>query len=86
MYSWWWKPGYYSWWWPSCFPFLLIFILAFIFLMFRRSDARNLGAGPGQTPPRPEVEDSALEIVKKRYARGDLTREEFETLRKDLSS
>jgi putative membrane protein len=29
-------------------------------------------------------ESSALDILKARYARGDLTREEFETLKRDL--
>lgn len=30
--------------------------------------------------------DSALEILRQRYARGDIDKEEFETRRKDLSS
>ena len=33
---------------------------------------------------RPEMSDSALEILRQRYARGDINREEFEARRKDL--
>lgn len=33
---------------------------------------------------RPEVTDSALEILRQRYARGEINREEFEAKRRDL--
>jgi len=33
---------------------------------------------------RPEISDSALEILRQRYARGDINREEFEAKRRDL--
>jgi putative membrane protein len=33
---------------------------------------------------RSEVSDSALEILRQRYARGDINREEFEAKRRDL--
>ncbi len=36
----------------------------------------------GKTPSR----DSALEILRERYARGEINKEEFETRRKDLSA
>lgn len=41
-----------------------------------RADARNL-------PPATRAE-TAMEILQKRYARGELTKEEYETIRHDL--
>ena len=37
-----------------------------------------------QARPTAKAEESALEILKRRYARGEITREEFETIRRDL--
>lgn len=37
---------------------------------------KSCGDGTGQ--------DSAMDILKKRYAKGEITREEYESMRKDL--
>lgn len=37
-----------------------------------------------QNRPAPRGQDSPLEILKRRYARGEITREEFESIRRDL--
>jgi len=37
-----------------------------------------------QGRPSTRADESALEILKRRYARGEITREEFETIRRDL--
>ncbi len=34
--------------------------------------------------PRPKTEDSAFEILRMRYAKGEINKEEFETKKKDL--
>jgi len=41
--------------------------------------------GGGTRPSRRDDEDDALEIAKRRYARGDISREEFEQIRRDLT-
>lgn len=65
------------------FLFVIIFwvlIVILIVLLIRRlissSPTRTAGSSP---------EDSALEILKKRYARGEIDKEEFEAKKKDLS-
>ncbi|OGO06270.1 MAG: hypothetical protein A2Y73_02975 [Chloroflexi bacterium RBG_13_56_8] len=59
--------------------FLFLVLAAFVVLivwLWRRSEAGvpRMRAGEG----------SALEILERRYARGELTREEFEQMREDL--
>ncbi len=46
-------------------------IAAIVYLVFR------------ERPPR-EREDSALDIIKRRYARGEITKEQFEQMKRDL--
>ena len=63
--------------------FMIIFwvlIIVLIVLLIRSllSSNRSRSAGPN-------LEDSALEILKKRYARGEIDKEEFEAKKKDLS-
>jgi hypothetical protein len=45
------------------------------------SRGRNRDPWSGQPPP-----ESALEIPKKRYAKGEITKEEFDRIKKDLRS
>lgn len=85
MSYWWWKPWYYSWWGPFCFPVLIILVFVCLFLLFRRSQSAGPAPRSVQTLPRREPEESPLDIVNKRYARGEISREEFERLKHDLA-
>ena len=60
------------------FPFFPIIVLVMIlYLIF----GRNHGCWSG-----PNYSDSALEILNKRYVKGDITKDEFEEMKKDLLS
>ena len=39
----------------------------------------------GRSDSRESREDTALEILKRRYARGEITKEEYEDMRRDIS-
>lgn len=52
----------------------MVLLLVLVFVLFTRFMNRS---GGGQT-------ESALDILKKRYARGEITREDFERTKQDL--
>ncbi|MGI6207062.1 MAG: SHOCT domain-containing protein [Anaerolineae bacterium] len=60
--------------------FLGLLVLVVVWL------ARSLGQGPRQTGQQDLISGrpTPLDIVRERYARGEITREEFERLREDL--
>ncbi len=66
------------------FGFLVWVLLAVVLILALRSALARPGErtpDPGRTEPR----ETPLEILQKRYARGDISREEYEQKRKDLS-
>ncbi len=82
--------GYYGWGmgafgWIGMILFWILIILGIIYL------ARTLELGKGSGAGRSESStdssrDAALEILRERYARGEIDREEYEQRRRDLAS
>jgi putative membrane protein len=70
------------WWFPIFMPIFWIIVIAVVlYLIFgRRSARRPWEPGPGPAP------ESALDILKKRYAKGEITRDEFERMKRDILS
>lgn len=60
--------------------FTVLIVIAFIYLMNER------GQGQGSLFSSSPKGKSALDIAKERYARGEITKEEFDRLRRDLDS
>ncbi len=77
-----WGPGMMGWGWFGlvCMWVFWVIIVVLIVLLIRRL----LSVGPTGMASPPQ-EDSALEILKKRYARGEINKEEFEIKKKDLT-
>ncbi len=80
QYGGWGMMGGFGWWW-----FMPIFMVLFwglviwgiVALVRGLSGSRGSDSGSGRP-------DSALEVLKKRYARGEINREEYEEKKKDL--
>lgn len=82
-----WGPGMMGWggfgfgpWWGILMLLFWVLILAggALLLVWLFRQAQPTGVGPGPGPSR------ALDIVRERYARGEITRDEFEQIRRDL--
>ena len=58
----------------------LIFLALAGFIVYIVMQSRKSGEAGGQPKETP------LDILKKRYAKGDITKEEFESLKKDIES
>jgi len=73
--------GWGGWW---IFPIICI-IMMFFFMMFRRGGFRPPGDQNSDTHHN-ESKDSEtpIDILKKRYAKGEITKEQFDQMKRDL--
>ena len=58
----------------------ILFLILIVFLVYafaRQTSSRSSGSS---------VDEKPLDILKKRYAKGDISKEEFERMKKDLES
>lgn len=58
----------------------LIIIVSLILIVFAIVQLVRMGGGERRSRPR----ESAMDILKKRYAAGEITKEEFEAKKKDI--
>ncbi|MDA1061467.1 MAG: SHOCT domain-containing protein [Chloroflexi bacterium] len=71
-------------WWMvfgGLFWLVALALLAYVFVALLRP-ARE----PREPPGEPQRQDSPIEVVQRRYASGEITREEFARIREDLAS
>jgi putative membrane protein len=54
---------------------ILVLIIVLIYLLFKSSKTGGFGQTSNETP---------LDILKKRYARGEITKEQFDEMKRDL--
>lgn len=70
-----WLDGHWGWGWGMGMILIWILIIAGIIVLVKWISGQKSSSLP---------EDSALDIIKRRYARGEISREDFERMKKDL--
>lgn len=85
------SPEYpWMWWhWSGMWVFPLVMIaimLIFFFLFFGRGRSGPPWCNHFGNSHENEDSESALELLKKRYAKGEINKEEFDQIKKDISS
>ena len=76
-------------WWGGMWIFpivMILFVLAVVYLLFGRTGLRPQDHYPNRDSIERTHLESPIDILKRRYARGEITKEEFDQVRMDLSS
>lgn len=68
-----------DWWWGFPMGFMMLIPVVIVILLLW-----PLLKGTGRQEAQIYHDDTPLDILKKRYARGDITREEFNSMKKEL--
>ena len=81
-----WNYDGFSWSWPipgigPLGAFLIVVFLAWLLLRDRRPRT-----AAGWNWPQPPAPESARDILDKRYARGEITKEQYEAMKRDLTA
>ena len=81
------QPWMWHWGGMWIFPMIMfVVMIIFFFVICRHWSCRPPWGGPEGRHPEDGGTDSALEILKKRYAKGEISKEEFEQMKKDILS
>jgi putative membrane protein len=78
--------GWGGWMIPWGWILIIILIVVLIYALAGRGMQRPHDFPGGSYKGERQDPETPLDILKKRYARGDISREEFEQMKKDLSS
>lgn len=65
---------------------LIVIVIVVVIVVWALAGGRLSGSPGGPSDSRPTSPETPLEILRKRYARGEITREEFEQMKNDLQS
>lgn len=84
-------PEYYwmhgMWVFPVVMPIVILTVLVLVvYLIFGRGGGRPPWQDRGHSYEGGQSLENALDILKKRYVKGEITREEFEQMKKDILS
>lgn len=77
--GWWFGYGFGAWWGVLMMLFWVLVLVGIVLLVIWL--LRRAGPGPGE---RREGGGRALEVLRERYARGEISREQYEQMRRDL--